>query len=435
MTQSSALSKQHQHSTLFLAMFLGAWIISGLAHVKSFSVQHTEPDEHVYLSLSREMNWDLSHYTTMDDPVISRFPSAAHRHPLFIHPPFYPLILKTGALFGQPIMAGLLFANLSIGLMLLYAWRTMVMLQISPRWAVTVFLGITFCPLLLFSTARLQIDGLLGIWLTCAIIAYIEALDTGSIARALLAGVMMVIAMNMRYSGIVALPLVFLIQGYHLYRLTKHKDPDAEQGCSELWNIAAQGRHWVVFAIVLALVLTFGLQHYYRVFATFQTLLPSSIAVLDPNAADFSPFLRLVLKRNRWQTLFYLAAIFPVLVIFLTPYPYRLAAHSVRMREWDPAFLFIFFYFLLVTEIFTHQQMRYFALAMPALYLYLPVVLERSGPRMKAVCIGLCVVTLWMMMTTGFLWTIMGHQAAAVIPSANYYFPFLEPLFDINWPQ
>jgi len=183
--QWGAFSKQHPHFNFFLAVFLFAWIISGLAHVKSFSATHIEGDETVYLTLSQEMNWNLTHYTTMDDPKVSHYPYATYRHPLFVHPPLYPLILKIGGIFGQPLVAGLLFVNLSMGLLLLYAWRVMVMLQISPRWSVVAFVGIVFCPLLFFSTSRLHTDGLLAIWLTCALVAYMEALDTESNGGAL----------------------------------------------------------------------------------------------------------------------------------------------------------------------------------------------------------------------------------------------------------
>ena len=426
------LSKDHPHFRLFLAMFLGAWIICGLAHLTSFWVKHTEGDEVVYLSLAREMNWSLSHYTTMDDPVIRQFPFSNYRHPLFLHPPLLPLILKIGSLFDAAIVTGLLFANLSIGLMLLYTWRAMVMLQVPPRWAVTAFLGIAFCPLLLFSTSRLHLDGLLGIWLLSAFIAYIEALDAGSVVRALLAGGMMVVAMNLRYSGIAVVPLVLLGQGYHLYRLAGREDANAQTGWPALWSVVVQGRHWIVFAVVLALVLSLGFQHYYRVLAEFHTLRPGAIVVADPNAADFSPFLQLVLERSPWHTLLYLVLIFPVLVIFLTPWPYRTAAVGIQQRDWSPAFPLVFLYLLLLTLAFTHTQIRYFAAATPALFLSLPVMLERSGPRMKAALVGLCVVTLWMMVTTGFLASNVDHGSATVVPSGYYYFPFLEPLFDFG---
>ena len=430
--QWGAFSKQHPHFNFFFAVFLFAWIVSGLAHVKSFSATHIEGDETVYLTLSREMNWNLTHYTTKDDPNVSRYPYATYRHPLFVHPPLYPLILKMGGIFGQPLVAGLLFANLSMGLLLLYAWRVMVMLRISPRWSVVAFVGILFCPLLFFSTSRLHTDGLLAIWLTCALVAYMEALDTGSDGRALLAGGLLVVAMNMRYTGIIALPLLFLIQGYYLHRLSLQRDPSAHKGRSATWNTAFKRPHWRVFAIVMALVLTLGMQHYYRVFATFGTLLPGSITVPDSDVTAFSPFMRIVLERSRWQTLFYFAAIFPIALMFITPWPYRIARASSRRGEWGPIFLCTFLFSLALTLIFTHTQIRYFALAMPALYLCLPMFLERSTPRVKAVFTGLGLVSLWLMLTTGFLWTTVLDQSAAIIPSVYYYFPFLKPWFDLT---
>ena len=424
--ESAAFSPHHRHFRLFLAMLVSAWAIISLAHVKSFSVEHVEGDELVYLSLSRQMNWDLSHYTTMDDPTIRLYPSALYRQPLFIHPPLYPLILKIGGMLGNRIATGLLFANLSMGLLLLYTWRAMVLFRVQPSSAVAAFLGIAFCPLLLFSTARLHHDALFGIWLTCGMIAYLEALNTRSVGRALLAGGLITFAMNLRYTGIVAPLLVALGQGYFLYILTRLEAPTSARGMSILRSVAARRRNWIVFGVVIFMVLSLGMQHYYRLFATYQTLRPYAIMVADPDIAGFSPFLQIVMNRSRSQTLIYLVAIFPILLIFITPWPYRVAVGATREGHWAPMFMLISFCMLILAAFPSHPMMRYYAAGMPALYLYLPLVLERSDPRMKALFIGLGIVTLWMMVTTGFYSTNLGYQAAAILPSAYNYFPFLE---------
>ncbi len=89
-------------------------------------------------------------------------------------------------------------------------------------------------------------------------------------------------------------------------------------------------------------------------------------------------------------------------------------------------------FLLALNLIFTHIQIRYLALPMPTLYLFLPMFLERSTPRVKAVFTGFGLVSLWLMLTTGFLWATVLDQSAAIIPSVYYYFPFLKPLFDLT---
>ena len=101
-----------------------------------------------------------------------------------------------------------------------------------------------YVPLLLFSTARLHHDALFGIWLTCGMIAYLEALNTRSVGRALLAGGLITFAMNLRYTGIVAPLLVALGQGYFLYILTRLEAPTSARGMSILRSVAARRRNW-----------------------------------------------------------------------------------------------------------------------------------------------------------------------------------------------
>ena len=208
----------------------------------------------------------------MHDPVISNFPTSIYRLPLFVHPPLLPAVLKAGEDFlGDPVIVGLAFANLGMGLMLLCAGRAMTLLSIPPRWSIVAFLGIVFCPLLLFSTTRLHTDGLLGILLACGLIAFIDAVDKRSMLMAAFSGALIAAAMNSRYTGITAVPLVVLFQGYQLFRLSAHSQHEysGTSRISAFRNELCRPQNWYAFGIVMAIVFTIGMQHYYRILATY----------------------------------------------------------------------------------------------------------------------------------------------------------------------
>ena len=152
------------HPKFYITLFILFCALSILLHLKSFTVRHIEGDELVYLTLAKEVNWDLSHYTTMDDPQISQFPYGTYKQPLFIHPPLFPLVLKIGYALGNPVMIGLIFQNLAMMFLLFFVWRTCVFFDITRNLVPMIYATFVFCPILLFSTTRLHIDGLLAIF-------------------------------------------------------------------------------------------------------------------------------------------------------------------------------------------------------------------------------------------------------------------------------
>lgn len=411
LTAPSAMTRR-QLATLCLA----ACCLCLFQHVSAFSQKHNEGDEVVYLSLARNMGWDLSNYTTRNDPLVRRFPNSIYRAELFHHPPLYPFVLKLGGLFGASVAAGLLFAWLVISATFYASYRLLARLRAQHTTAIVVCTGLTFCPLLLFSTVRLHLDALFGLLLACAILAHIDALETGSRRRALLAACLWVATLNVRYAALAALPWIPLLHLFFLHRL-RRRDGDPE--AAELRRAA-----WMTTGIVAGLVLTLGLQHYYRVLWTYGTLLPGQFAVLDPDAAQFSPFLRSILERSRPRMLVYLLLLFPALGVFFLPRTYIRLRRAIGDARWEALFPLLFLYQLALVFVFTHQQLRYFAAATPALYLSLPFFLrERPHPAL----IGVGVVTLLSMVTTGFYSSVLMPPSKMMIVPA--LFLYLEPLY------
>jgi hypothetical protein len=396
-----------------------------LLHVKSFLIVHNENDEVVYLSLASRMNWDLTNYTTRNVPIVRDFPYSIYRQPLFHQPPLFPLVLKIGGLLGNPVGTGLVFANLSMILLLFYTWRWMAFTRTPPQWAVVAFAASAFCPLLLATTTMLHIDGLLGIYLACAVVSYIEALDRPTLSSSMISGLFWVVALNLRYNSLIALPLICLLQAYQLFRL-----PSASDVTCSVDNTATHGlwhaRKWKAFAIVLTLVLLPGLQHYYRVLATYGTLLPSRIVVPDSGVEQFNEFLKLLSRRGPWQMALLLISVFPFLLLLTTRWFWSALILELRAGLWTPVPLTAFLLLFLIEYLFSYKFMRYFAAEMPLLYLSLPFVFRSAPPRWKPFVIGLGCLSLLLMVVTGFARTIVAPlDAVEIIPAIYYYIPQL----------
>ena len=418
-----------QHARL-LGLVVALWLLNALQHIPSFYFEHTEGDERVYLCLAREMHWNLANCTTKHDPLIRTFPSPIYRSDLFHHPPLYPLVLKIGMLYGATVVTGLVFSNLMMGLTFFLAWRRMLQDKVDVHWASIAFVGLAFCPLLLFSTARLHHDGLLGLMLACAVIVYIEALGKRSKVHAMIAGFLFVAAMNTRFSALAALPLVPMLQLFALHRIhIVSQTAQVNRKRISFWQHASQFENWIVFAIVTALVSTLGMQHYYRMLATCGTLAPSTISATPGSAAGFSQFLHIVAHRSRIEMIAWLLCVFPFLVVFFTPWSYQIIVRDLRAGRWRSMLLVVFLYLLGACFVFTHRQMRYFSMATPFLYLGLPYLFQQTAKEFRMVLLSVAALTFLLMITTGFLNAALNPpNAMLVVPSLFYCLPALRHL-------
>lgn len=85
----------------YLFLFLWCAAVTILLHCPMLFKPHSEGDELAYFVLSQRMGWDLSNYTTKDDPRINKFPYTIYRNPVFHHPPLLPLVLRAGRISRQ----------------------------------------------------------------------------------------------------------------------------------------------------------------------------------------------------------------------------------------------------------------------------------------------------------------------------------------------
>ncbi len=400
----------------FVGLWVGSALVGGILHARSFTQAHDEGDEVVYLALAKRMSWTLGDYSTRDIPGVRDFPDAIYRAPLFHQPPLWPLILKVGRLLGDPISFGLLFQNASLGLVGFYAARWLKRTGEPPGWALISFAGLTLCPLLLSSTMLLHTDALLGIYLTCGILAYIEALENPTAWRILIASLLLVMAFNLRYNALLSLPLILALPVYH----ASMKDSTDSR----------RFPRWLAPLIVVAVVATVGLGHYYRVYATYGTILPSQIVRPDASIAQFSGYMKIVANRTPIRMLTLLFLTFPVWILFLTPWPYQAILHGVRQRSWGPVPLVIFLALMIAEFPFSYRQMRYFAAETPWFYLGMPWLIRNLSGVGRGVCVGLAAATAFSLAITGFVRTVINPlDALEIVPGIYYYLPQLLPRY------
>lgn len=403
-----------------------AFGVTLMLHFRSFCVPHTEGDEVVYLTLARDMNWDLGHYTTRDDPTVSQFPDRIYRSDLFHHPPFFPLVLKVGGLLlGNAPLAGLLFANLAMAFLLYATCRWMCHLQIEPTWGAIALAGVTFCPLLLASSMLVHHDALMGCFMAVGLIAYLEALRQPSLVRAILAGIILCIGLNLRYNSLLFLPILLGIQINHFYRPPFQPGIRATPSRDETKPVS----NLLVPGVVGILILTVGLHHYYRILATYGSLLPSSFLIADASAINW-PYVQRVARATRWRTILHLSMIFPILLVFLLPATYRLIWQNWKQRLWGSIFPMVFLFLLLAEMWFSYSQIRYFATITPCLFLGLPWLLKNLPPISQKIACYLAALSLLMMIGTGFFRTQVAPPGAMeIMPVLYWYFPPLLPLY------
>ena len=447
-------------SRVYAIAFAWCAAVTVLVHGPMLFKPHAEGDELVYYVLSQRMGWDLSNYTTKDDPRVNDLPYTIYRGPVFHHPPLLPLVLKAGSQFtmnpllslpgvvtpraktdprsfvvpSECVAAAFAFEVFVCVAALWYVWRFLALVGVEPAFGVAALVGLTVCPLVLFSTVRIHHDGLMGLMLVCGLVAFAEAIERERVLGAVEAAIWLVAAMNVRFNAVVALPVILLMPFYRAtggqttgYQGTGDRARSLPgRGTAALKNIARPRPQWLVVGIVFLAVLTAGLQHYVRLFAAYGTLWPSAMIHPLPGVAKFSPLLAMVERMNRAWVLWELAAMFPLALLFVAPWNLRVLFADLRARRWPAMFVTAFGFLFAVQLVFAFKPVRYFAAVTPLMHLCWPYLLRIKAPNVWLgwSAWGLAGVTVLLMITTGFFnATLHDPDQAAVIPSLVFYWP------------
>lgn len=445
-----------------------------LQHVTMLYTRHTDGDEAVYSTLAREMNWDLSHYTTQDDPQIKQFPYTCYRHDLFFHPPLYPLVLKTGLAiepwsvkiglqsvlirsFGilptriSPLPAPLTPPEVTVAAfafaILVRVSALLVLARLLRRWetppfaSIVVLIAVVVCPITTFSTVRWHHDGLLGLLALIAFALLCESLQTGSrwvFAMGLIAGLA---AMNIRYNGIVLAPCFLAVPWFDVFRRWREaRTEDAKPSWRQ--TIQSLPKWWWAFVVVAAVaMLTIGLSHYARVYWRFGTLSPEVINQPSPESVEDLPdesqreLLLSFLKGQEGRTLALFAVetllLVPVLLLLCHPLFWTGLARDV-LRGRERGFILLVALFVGgVLALRLSSQVRYLAAALPMLYLFLAVALETWPVRawQQAILAVVLATHVFVATTASFMGAQFNSpsEQGNILPTAYLYAPRLQP--------
>jgi len=414
-------------------VFLLAAAIALLLHVPAFYRQNREGDELVYLELARAMNWDLSHFTTSDSQAIRAFPYSIYRQPLFHHGPLYPLILKIGRLWNAPSETGLLFAAACILGLLLCVAATRKILPSDTISLAAVLLFTAVEPLMLYTTTRLLHDATSGILLAAGFLMYVASLDSRRVGTAVGAGLLISAALNMRFNCVVVLPLIPLLQLFSIHRQTSlahSREGSAGTGWRE---VSRDPSHWIAFSVVMALVMTVGLQHFYRLIAQYGTLDPGVLIVPDSNIDEVLPVATFWKTQTRLQSMFHLFVMMPVAFLPFAP-PVLLAVfRGAKAGEWSAALWGAAAYLFFCWLYFSHTQLRYAALWTPMLCLVLPWTLGVMARRFPKTVLSLLAFTTVSAVSSALMSTVIDQTTGEIVPTIYFYVPFLAPLYRVGW--
>jgi hypothetical protein len=391
------LSNKTLKSSLIYLFFL-AWLINIALHIPSFERTTFRGDENVYIALSQIMGWDLSNYSTASHPILSKWPHTTYQNPVFHHGPLLPYVLKIGAVFGYSTTAALLFANFAMAMLLLHMVVLYRRLAIPPVWRITGFFAAAFAPLLLFSTTRIHHDALAGIFIACAVIAFIEALEKRSLAWSLWSGFLFAAALNMSYGSIISLPLIVFCQMYYLYSV-QPEQPGSTFDKRTFIKTVLNFEHWKVFVIVSLIVTTLGLQHYYRIFHAYGSIFPSDF--MHPILKD-AWVNNLITTRTRSKMFANLISLIPLFIVFFLPQTWRTISKGLVRKDWGAICTIFTLYLLLAIFVFSFREMRLFATATPMFYCCLPWIIAQSKPKLLPFYLCLIALSFFLMSAASY---------------------------------
>ena len=222
-------------------------------------------------------------------------------------------------------------------------------------------------------------------------------------------------ALNVRFSAIIGLPLLVIAQVYYLYSLQPEQATTSLVKGHFIKNALKPG-HWKVFAIVLLIVSTLGLQHFYRLFATYGSIFPWDI--MQQDAA--TPWNQLTETRTRIKNFINLVLLIPLFMLFFLPQTWLGIRNGLLRKDWGVVFTFSSVYLLATLFVLSYTEMRFFAAATPMFYCCLPWVLAQSKPRLQPLYLSLITISLCLMLAASYREVIVRPNAVFRIVPVIY---------------
>lgn len=335
---------------LVLAIYLA------LIHYSTFKIIHNEGDELVYLSLAESMTWKLENYSTKDASPANTFPARMYRADYFLHPPFFPLLLKTiGNLpFPDSVVGIALFLHgLIHGAICLVIARFLAALGKGMMAQIVAATTAAFCPVLLGATIKLHADGWIGFLMLLTGFLLLRAWQRKRIVLFFWAGVVYGVALNTKLTALATLPGFCLVSWYC-----------SSSGRRSLWLSA----FWCPTLLLLA-------PHVCQLLWHYGTLYPGWLLVHDFPTERF-PLLVRVLQRTHLHAALYTIGLSPFIVLLLSPQFWRSAMDWLRRRSAEMVPLVLFANLALSVWIVHYATERYWAIYLPMFYVHVGMMTE-----------------------------------------------------------
>lgn len=392
-------AREHPAWSFWLALF----ILLALFHCPTFLLPHNEGDELVYLGLARKMSWSLQHYSTVDIPLVNEFPARMYRENYFLHPPFYPLLLKLFSVFGDPIVLGLLAnAFLHLATAFLVA-RFVALLGGGALAQMIAALTAAFCPILLAATIKLHIDAWSGFLMLLSGFLLVKGAATDRTTTFLWAGLVYGLALNTKLTALATLPGFLLVSWLQ---------------CGRTLTGPRLYCFWLPALLLAA-------PHAFNLVAMYGTLYPAHLLVHD--GPHVNQFLVRIMARTHLHALLYTFALSPFTVLVLTPWFWSYVVDVVRNRKTDLVIVILFFNFALAVSVVHYATERYWALYLPTFYVLVGLLANRYQSRFAPHYPAILLIV-WVLMICSSFFQAVNSVNDLVVPSIVLFVPEL-----MNW--
>jgi 4-amino-4-deoxy-L-arabinose transferase-like glycosyltransferase len=344
-------------------------------------IVHSENDEIIYQTLAEKVTKNLSDYTLQGTSLLPQLPKGTYDQPLFLRPPLFVYLLALFSAFHAaallPILSGLgvLWATFAIGKKLAFQENT----------ALVACLVLSFCPILLFSSVRILIDGLLALLVSGTLLLFLTALEEEKKSLVIFSGVTFGLALLTKETAVLILPVL----SYLWFR----KGP-----------VTGKVRFFLYFWIPALLICAPWFYYFHKVNGYF-----FAGSEISQENLEF-PFVNMMVHRPWYFYFVHVALLSPIYV-----FGYFEIVERAKKKESLTEVVWVLSYFVPLTFyglMGQGYQTRYILPAMPGLALLTASGLSRRGSRVAVIAILLLGYALW----TGILNSVLAKPPDLYTP-------------------